>query len=87
MYAVIDWHVTSPGDPNASEYHLRWDFWNHMASTFKDSPHVLYEICNEPSGSAVTWSVIEKYAKPLIDAIRKIDSHAIIIVGTPSWSQ
>ena len=86
MYAVIDWHVTSPGDPHDKQYDLVYDFFGAFTTQFASSEHVLYEICNEPSGSSVTWSVIADYANQIIPAIRKHDPNAIIIVGTPTWS-
>ena len=58
-----------------------------MATLYKDYPNILYEICNEPNGN-VTWDKdIKPYAEELITEIRKIDNDAIIIVGTPNWSQ
>jgi len=48
---------------------------------------VLYEICNEPNGSGVTWETIRPYANAVIKAIRANDPDAVILVGTPTWSQ
>lgn len=56
-----------------------------MASLYKNYDNVIYEICNEPNN--VSWSEIKKYAEEVIPAIRAIDKDAIIIVGTPTWSQ
>ena len=58
-----------------------------MATTYKDNVNVLYEICNEPNGD-VTWERdIKPYAEEVIAEIRAIDEDAIIICGTPNWSQ
>ena len=57
-----------------------------MAKTYKDDPHVIYEICNEPNGGT-SWSMIKKYALEVIPVIRKYAPNAIVIVGTPTWSQ
>ena len=58
-----------------------------MAEKYKDNENVLYEICNEPNGN-VTWERdIKPYAEEVINEIRKIDNDAIIICGTPNWSQ
>lgn len=31
LYALIDWHVLTPGDPNDGSYNLHNDFWNFMS--------------------------------------------------------
>ena len=53
---------------------------------FDQISNVLYEICNEPNGGT-TWSDIKGYAEAVIPVIRANDKDAIIIVGTPTWSQ
>ena len=62
------------------------EFFREMSAEFADHNNVLYEICNEPNGG-VSWSSIKAYAEKVIPAIRANDSDAIIIVGTPNWSQ
>ena len=57
-----------------------------MSSTYKDYDNVIYEICNEPNGGT-TWESIKSYAEEIIPIIRKNDKDALIIVGTPNWSQ
>ncbi len=84
MYAVIDWHILSDGDPNR-HYDDAKKFFTTMAKKYKDSNNVIYEICNEPNGSS--WKDIKSYAKKIIKVIRKYDKDAVIIVGTPTWSQ
>jgi endoglucanase len=87
IYVIIDWHILYDGNP--MEYKAEAiDFFREMAGLYKNTPHVLYEICNEPNGDEVTWSkVIKPYAEELITEIRKIDPHNVILVGTPHWSQ
>jgi endoglucanase len=58
-----------------------------MARTYGRHPNIIYEICNEPNGPGVTWREIKSYAEFVIPAIRAIDPHNIIIVGTDNWSQ
>ena len=84
MYALIDWHVLTPGDPNA---HLAdaGTFWQHEATQHKGKKYVLYEICNEPNG--VNWATVKQYADNIIPKIRAIDPDTVIICGTPNWSQ
>jgi hypothetical protein len=87
LYIIIDWHILYDGNP--MEYKAEAiSFFKHMAALYKDTPNVLYEICNEPNGDGVTWSgVIKPYAEELIFEIRKIDPHNVILVGTPNYSQ
>lgn len=86
MYAIIDWHILSDGDPNiyadAAE-----DFFRRMSALYADQPHVLYELCNEPNGAGVTWPVVKGYAERIIPVIRANAPDAVIICGTPTWSQ
>jgi len=86
LYVIIDWHILSDGDPNLSKDRAT-AFFDTMSKKYKDNPNVLYEICNEPNGD-VTWAnAIKPYAESLINVIRKNDEKALIIVGTPTWSQ
>ena len=79
--------VDGSGDPNdyieeASE------FFQMVAQEVADKQykHILYEICNEPSG--VDWGTIKSYAKTIANIITDIDTNRpIIIVGTPNWCQ
>jgi endoglucanase len=94
MYAIIDWHILNDnrsdssrnGDPNhfIDEAKL---FFAEMSKLYKDRDNILYEICNEPNGSDVTWDDVKKYANVIIPIIRGNDPDAIILVGTPTWSQ
>ncbi|GAL85233.1 hypothetical protein MYP_2462 [Sporocytophaga myxococcoides] len=84
IYCMIDWHVLTPGDPNANLNEAK-DFWAYMATKHGGKKHVLFEICNEPNG--VSWSTVKTYANAVIPVIRAIDPSTIIIVGTPNWSQ
>lgn len=85
MYVIIDWHVLNDRDPNTYKSQAI-DFFNEMSAKYADYDNVIYEICNEPNGG-VSWSSIKTYADEVISVIRKNDSDAIILVGTPTWSQ
>ncbi len=85
MYVIIDWHILSDGNPNTYKSQAN-SFFKWAASSFKGYNNVLYEICNEPNGGT-SWSQIKTYANKIINTIRKYDKNAIIIVGTPNWSQ
>ena len=82
-YAVIDWHVLTPGDP-MTDVDAAIEFFSGMAERYADSPHVIYEIANEPNG--VPWSRIKEYAERVLPAIRAHDPDAVVLVGTPAWS-
>ncbi|HCT89866.1 MAG TPA: glycosyl hydrolase family 5 [Lachnospiraceae bacterium] len=85
MYVIIDWHILSDGNPRTYEKKAV-AFFKKMAEKYKDHTNVLYEICNEPNGGT-TWSTVRIYAKKVIKAIRSKDRDAVILVGTPTWSQ
>ena len=85
MYVIIDWHVLQEQDPNVYKDQAK-DFFKEMSETYADHTNVLYEICNEPNGYA-TWDSVKSYAEEIIPIIRENDPDAVIIVGTPTWSQ
>lgn len=85
MYVIIDWHILHDLDPNVYKDDAK-DFFTEMSKKYADYDNVIYEICNEPNGGT-EWSAIKKYADEIIPIIRANDSDAIIIVGTPNWSQ
>lgn len=87
MYVIVDWHVHRDRDPLLHTDEAI-EFFTDIAKRWGDKPNVIYEICNEPNGSEVTWSGnVKPYAEKVIAAIRAIDPDNIIIVGTPTWSQ
>lgn len=86
MYVIIDWHVLNPGDPTAYTDEAI-SFFNDMSKKYADYPNIIYEIVNEPNGNATWGGVIKPYAEKVIPVIRKNDKDAVIIVGTPTWSQ
>ena len=87
LYVIIDWHILNDGNPQTHQSEAI-KFFKIMAKRYKNYNNIIYEICNEPNGSGVTWSGnIKPYAKKVIAAIRKYDDDALIICGTPTWSQ
>ncbi|MCM1056661.1 MAG: cellulase family glycosylhydrolase [Firmicutes bacterium] len=85
MYVIIDWHILSDGDPNTYKEEAK-NFFREMSAEFADRENILYEICNEPNGGT-SWSRVKEYAEEIIPVIRENDEDAIILVGTPNWSQ
>jgi endoglucanase len=85
MYVIIDWHVLNDNNPNTYKSEAI-EFFQEMSKKYASYDNVLYEICNEPNG-ATTWADVKSYATDVISEIRKNDSDAVILVGTPTWSQ
>ncbi len=85
MYVIIDWHILSDNNPQINEDEAI-AFFDEMSAKYADYENVLYEICNEPNGST-TWSDVKEYAENVIPVIRANDKDAIILVGSPTWSQ
>lgn len=83
LYALIDFHMLDPGDPNYNLERAK-TFFNHVSAMHGAKGNVLYEIANEPNG--VYWSSIKTYADQVIPVIRANDPDGIVLVGTPDWS-
>ena len=86
MYAIIDWHVLNPGDPSKYTNEAA-EFFSAVSKKYAGFPNIIYEICNEPNSGADWDNNIKPYAEKIIPIIRENDPDAIIIVGTPTWSQ
>lgn len=85
MYVIIDWHILSDQSPLAYKDEAI-QFFNEMSGLYADYDNVLYEICNEPN-NAGTWDAVSAYANEVIPVIRANNAEAVILVGTPTWSQ
>jgi len=86
LYAIIDWHILSDGDPMAHVEEAE-AFFARMGERYGDTPNVLFEICNEPNGN-VTWAGnVKPYAQRVVGAIREKGADNIILIGSPTWSQ
>lgn len=83
MYAVIDFHTLTPGDPNYNLERAK-TFFASVAARNAGKNNVIYEIANEPNG--VSWAGIKSYAEQVIPVIRAADPDAVVIVGTRGWS-
>ncbi|MEO3974788.1 glycoside hydrolase family 5 protein [Streptomyces sp. CAU 1734] len=83
MYAIVDWHMLSPGDPHHNLARAK-TFFTEIAKRHAGKRNLLYEIANEPSG--VSWSRIKSYAEQLIPVIRAQDRNSPVLVGTRAWS-
>lgn len=85
MYVIVDWHILSDGNPNSHKKEAK-AFFREMSREFKGYNNVIYEICNEPN-NGTSWKEIKSYVRSVISTIRKNDKKAVIVVGTPTWSQ
>lgn len=85
MYVIVDWHILSDGNPNTYKEEAK-AFFETMSKKYAGNDNVIYEICNEPC-NGTTWEQVKSYAEEMIPVIRANDKEAVIIVGTPNWSQ
>ena len=85
LYVIIDWHVLHDLDPNKYKADAL-AFFDEMSAKYADYDNVIYEICNEPNGGT-SWDQIKNYANEVIPVIKKNNPDAVIVVGTPNWSQ
>ena len=86
MYVICDWHVLADQSPQVRKADaLR--FFDEISKAYGKYPNIVYEICNEPNGSATWDGDVKPYAEEVIPVIRANDPDSVIIVGTPTWSQ
>lgn len=85
MYVIVDWHILHDSNPLTHKAEAL-QFFKEMTEKLKSGKHVLYEICNEPN-SGCSWEDIKTYANEVIPVIRENTPDAVILVGTPTWSQ
>jgi endoglucanase len=83
MYALIDFHILTPGDP-AFNLERAKTFFAQVSARHANKKNVIYEIANEPNG--VSWAQIKNYADQVIPVIRANDPDGVVIVGTRGWS-
>ncbi|MGN9806880.1 cellulase family glycosylhydrolase [Micromonospora sp. L32] len=83
LYALIDFHTLTPGDPMYNLDRAK-TFFAAVSARNANRNNVVYEIANEPNG--VSWQTIKNYAEQVIPVIRANDPDAIVVVGTRGWS-
>lgn len=79
IYVIVDWHSHTIQTEYAKE------FFRTVAHKYKEYPNIIYEIFNEPEYDS--WEDVKKYSEEVIEVIRAIDPHNIILVGNPHWDQ
>ncbi|MFE6337377.1 cellulase family glycosylhydrolase [Streptomyces sp. NPDC057798] len=82
MYALVDWHQLTPGDPNHNLSRAK-TFFTEIAQRHRGKTNLLYDIANEPNN--VSWTRIKSYAEQLIPVIRAQDPATPILIGTHGW--
>jgi endoglucanase len=79
IYVLIDFHSHKLHTAEAKR------FFSQMATKYKETPNVIYEIWNEPD--YYSWKVVKHYSEEIISTIRVIDKDNLILVGSPHWDQ
>lgn len=83
IYVIIDWHILNDNNPKKYEDEAI-DFFYDISDKYKDSPNVIYEICNEPNNDT-KWIDVKEYSEHVISTIRANSPTSLIIVGIPEW--
>lgn len=87
MYVIVDWHILADNNPQIHKDEAKL-FFDDISKKYANNSNVIYEICNEPNGSDVTWAKdIKPYAEEIIPIIRANSPKSLIIVGTSDWSK
>lgn len=87
IYVIIDWHILGDNNPQTYETQAK-EFFAEVTARYAGVPNVIYEICNEPNGTDITWeNNVYPYATNVLSAIRANAPDALVIVGTPDWSK
>lgn len=92
-YVIIDLHFigniengtgAEMADVGEAPYEFSINFWNTVASYFKDVPNVIFEIYNEPAMISDTrW---KSCAQTLVDTIRETGATQLILVSGIDYS-
>ena len=84
LYIIVDWHVLNERSPLVYKDQAK-AFFSELCQEYKDVPNLIYEICNEPNGPC-DWAQVKAYAEEIIPVIRN-STDAVVLVGSPDWSQ
>jgi hypothetical protein len=81
VYVIVDFHAHRA-------YEHQQDavaFFSEVAAKYAGVPNVIYETFNEPI--EIEWPALKQYHEAVVAAIREQDEEAVIILGTPNYSQ
>jgi endoglucanase len=87
MYAIVDWHVLTPGNPNDPVYEGAQAFFDEVSRKYGKVPNLIYEIMNEPNGELEWAADLKPYAEKMVATIRANDPEGVILIGSGTWSQ
>jgi hypothetical protein len=83
IYVIVDWH--SHNAHNSDETSLATTFFRELATEYKNTPNIIWEIYNEPVNANSTD--INSYTTTIYNAIRNAGSNNLILVGSNWYSQ
>ncbi|MDO8469716.1 MAG: immunoglobulin domain-containing protein [bacterium] len=79
LYAIIDYHPLGGWDETEADP-IAW--WTVVAARYKNEPHVIYEITNEPTGTGYAHPRLPAYEQRMYALIRGLAPNTHIIL----WS-
>ena len=94
MYVILDLHFigniasgagSKMPDLKTSSHDFTLAFWKQVATYFKDTPHIIFEICNEPAD--ITPSIWRSSAQEIVTLIRSVGAEQLVIVGGVEYSK
>jgi endoglucanase len=81
VYVLVDFHAHQAYEHQDEAV----AFFSEVAAKYAGVPNVIYEPFNEPKG--IAWPELKKYHEAVVAAIREQDEEALIVLGTPNYSQ
>lgn len=81
VYVLVDFHAHKAYEQQAEAV----AFFSEVAAKYAGVANVIYEPFNEPVG--INWPNLKKYHEAVVAAIREHDEEALIVLGTPNYSQ
>ncbi len=81
VYVIVDYHAHKAYENQDAAV----AFFSEVAAKYAGVPNVIYETFNEPI--EIGWTDLKKYHEAVVAAIREQDAEAVIILGTPNYSQ
>jgi endoglucanase len=87
IYVIVDWHAldgSNSGSASTNGYTTQAvSLFGTLAAQFKNTPNIMWEVWNEPTGSN---SDVVTHANACITAIRNAGNKNLVIVGSSYWS-
>ena len=83
IYVVVDFHSHNAHQKTE----VAAEFFNRVLDAYAEYPNIIYEIYNEPLNDATWEGDVKPYSERMTSVIRAKAPNALIVVGSPSWSQ